>query len=118
MTPEIRARLVRLLGMLGSAHDGERANAAALADRLVRGLGLTWTDVVRPPSRQAASRRECDLADVEICLDEAALWSNKQLTFLQGLAAWLRHRGPLTPKQRAALNDMLKRVEARERRAA
>lgn len=41
-----RARLVRLLGLLGSAFDGERANAAAMADRLVREAGLTWDQVI------------------------------------------------------------------------
>ena len=41
-------RLVRLLGMLGSEHDGEVANAGRLADRLVRELGLTWGEVVQP----------------------------------------------------------------------
>ena len=39
-------RLAKILGMLGSSHDGERAAAAGLADRLVRDLGLTWADVV------------------------------------------------------------------------
>ncbi len=39
-------RLVKLLGMLGSDHDGERAAAAMKADSFVKGLGLTWRDVV------------------------------------------------------------------------
>jgi hypothetical protein len=42
-------RLAKLLGMLGSNSDGERANAARMADQLVRGLGLTWGDIVIPP---------------------------------------------------------------------
>jgi hypothetical protein len=35
-------RLVCLLGMLGSAHDGEVANAGRMADRLIREHGLAW----------------------------------------------------------------------------
>lgn len=46
MTQQQRARLVKLLGMMGSAHDGERASAAALANRLVRDAGLQWDDVI------------------------------------------------------------------------
>lgn len=38
-------RLVKLLGMMGSTHDGEVRNAAQLAQRLVASLGLTWEDV-------------------------------------------------------------------------
>lgn len=45
VTPELRERLAKLLGMCGSAHDGERAAAAKAADDLVRRSGLTWFDV-------------------------------------------------------------------------
>lgn len=41
-----RSRLVRLLGLLSSDHDGERANAGAMADRLLRESGLRWDDVI------------------------------------------------------------------------
>ncbi len=44
--PAAKVRLARLLGMLGSDHDGEVANAGRLAHRLVTGCGLTWTDIV------------------------------------------------------------------------
>jgi hypothetical protein len=36
-----RKRLCRLLGMLGSVFEGERANAGALADKLLRDHNLT-----------------------------------------------------------------------------
>ena len=41
-------RLIRILGMLGSDHDGERAAAALAADRLVRASGWTWWDLLAP----------------------------------------------------------------------
>jgi hypothetical protein len=41
-------RLRKLCGMFSSAHDGEIANAARMADRLVRAAGLAWGDVLRP----------------------------------------------------------------------
>jgi hypothetical protein len=45
-------RLAKLCGMFGSAHLGERAAAAKLADRLVRDSGLTWHDVVAGPANR------------------------------------------------------------------
>jgi hypothetical protein len=42
-------KLRKLLGMMGSDHEGERANAGAIADRTLREAGLTWDDVVNIP---------------------------------------------------------------------
>lgn len=41
-----REKLAKVLAMAGSQHDGERANAAALADRMVKAAGLTWDRVL------------------------------------------------------------------------
>ena len=46
LSGERRTRLIRLLGMCASAFDGERANAAAMASRLLREAGLSWSDVI------------------------------------------------------------------------
>src|SRR5450755_2270052 len=43
-----RDRLVKILGMLGSEHVGERASAARAADQFVKDLGATWNDVLTP----------------------------------------------------------------------
>ena len=40
------ARLERLLGMLGSAHEGELLNAARLVERERRRLGKTWKEIL------------------------------------------------------------------------
>jgi hypothetical protein len=45
-------RLVRLLGMLGSAHDGEVATAGRKADRLIRERGLNWSQIIAPAAGQ------------------------------------------------------------------
>jgi hypothetical protein len=42
----LRKRLVRVLGMLGSAHAGERDAAALMATRMLKEAGLTWYDVL------------------------------------------------------------------------
>jgi hypothetical protein len=41
-----RNRLIALLGMLGSHHDGEVANAGRMASRLIVTHKLTWADVL------------------------------------------------------------------------
>jgi hypothetical protein len=46
LDPSTKNRLVKLLGMLGSAHDGEALTAGRLADRLVRQANLTWDDII------------------------------------------------------------------------
>ena len=50
LTDAQRARLTALLGLLGSADDGERATAGQMADNLVRDAGLTWRDLFTPDS--------------------------------------------------------------------
>lgn len=39
-------RFTKLAGLLGSEHRGERANAAAMANRLLREADLTWGEVI------------------------------------------------------------------------
>jgi hypothetical protein len=40
------AKLSKMLGVLGSAGDGEVANAGRLADRLVRDAGMVWSEFI------------------------------------------------------------------------
>lgn len=49
MTRSDRIKLARILGMLGSDHEGERAAAALAAHRLVRRAGASWWSLIEPP---------------------------------------------------------------------
>jgi hypothetical protein len=40
-----REKLVKILGMMGSDHDGEALNAARQAEQIRRRLGLTWEQI-------------------------------------------------------------------------
>ena len=40
-------KLSKLLGMLGSAHDGEAASAGRLADAMIRDAGMMWPDFIK-----------------------------------------------------------------------
>jgi hypothetical protein len=47
-----RERLIKLLGRLGSAHNGEIAAAGRKADALIRDAGITWADTIAPETVQ------------------------------------------------------------------
>ena len=53
-----RERLIKLLGLLGSDHNGEIASAGRMADALIREAGVTWADVIAP------ARVQRELVDV------------------------------------------------------
>ena len=52
---DLTQRLSKLCGLFGSEFDGERANAARMADDLIRGFGLTWKDVIWPGHTEAGA---------------------------------------------------------------
>jgi hypothetical protein len=108
---ETRTRLVKLLGMLGSDFAGERAAAGQMADQLVRGLGLTWGDVVaqkeRPPVGIGSFWRPrpwklSHQALALTCLDTAYPWTDWERAFLTTLT-WSRR---LSPKQETILRRL------------
>jgi hypothetical protein len=43
---QVSERLVKVLGMLGSAHAGERNNAARTAVKILKEAKLTWYDIL------------------------------------------------------------------------
>jgi hypothetical protein len=102
-------RLAKILGLLGSDHSGERDAAAQAADKLVRGLGLSWADVIRAPP--AVPREHCSRFDA--AADErSAIWfafhhryslTPRDRQFVEGLTQWRR---PLSAKQSKWLDDI------------
>ena len=52
-----RDRLAKLLGMCGSHHEGERANAARMASDMVCEAGLTWPQVLASADDEIALLR-------------------------------------------------------------
>ena len=63
LSPSDRTRLVALLGMLGSAHPGERDNAAILIEKFRKERNLTWDILVRAaPSTEFTEAEEAKQA--------------------------------------------------------
>ncbi|SIQ46371.1 hypothetical protein [Acidiphilium angustum] len=108
-------RLGKVLNLLGSNHDGERATAAAKAHAILTGAGLTWPDLIgaalqkphRPPEfgtwRQTC--RECLARDKDL-----RQWERG---FLNDPPKFQR----ISTKQRYCLNEIAIRLGIRERKS-
>jgi len=128
--PFDKARLIKLLGMLGSDHDGERASAALLATRMLKEAGLVWADLVihtkadsdprrdsdprcdSDPRRGSAPRRDARWAEFARGFPAAAAWLLRHMDtfeFAASLHEGVLKYGRLTPKQMAAVVRMLER---------
>jgi hypothetical protein len=94
MTGLDRERLARVLGMLGSAHDGEIAAAGRMAHAMIRGARITWAEVLNPalPIREPLSRTE----RLELCLGYEDMLTDWEAQFVAGIR---RQRRPWSPKQ-------------------
>jgi hypothetical protein len=104
LDPITADRLAKLCGLFSSEHDGERATAAAMADKLIRDLGLTWLDVfqsIREPST------------VEGMIDFALCYGDGMLTIWEeGFLHGIRGRQLLTTKQLEKLQAIAAKVSA------
>jgi hypothetical protein len=91
-------KLARILGMLGSDHGGERANAAELADRMIHDAGMTWSDFI------GAARRadEATEAARQLLLENDALRAAAAEAAANGGAPWLDIGAAIGNHRRAA----------------
>jgi hypothetical protein len=110
LNPKATDRLAKLCGLLGSDNAGERATAAALADRMIRELGLRWTDVISVPLVPAEPISPHDVSwqdALDVCLDRVDELDPRSRAFLQSLSRW---RGEPSSKQLDWLFDIYARV--------
>ena len=107
-------KLIRVLGMLGSDHPGERANAAAAADRMIREAGLRWPDIIQPklapPSRRQREFENLKEA-LDYTLDFAGELSEWELSFIWSVR---RQRTPISPKQSAIVRQIIEKCRRAE----
>jgi hypothetical protein len=101
LDPNSADRLAKLCGMFGSAHDGERASAAAMADKLVRAQGLTWPQVLSPRSHNADEL-------VGLCLANLTALTRWERGFIYSING----RPNLSEKQLALLERLAVKVRA------
>jgi hypothetical protein len=101
LAPDALERLIKLLGMLGSAHDGERAAAGLKAHEFIRRLGLTWCILLAAPQTPPPKPGWRD--KLAACRANQHSLSDREQAFLRSLARW---RGTPTEKQLAWLEHI------------
>jgi hypothetical protein len=105
--PRTADRLAKLCGMFGSDHDGERAAAAQMADRLVKQHGLRWSDVISVPSTSSSSTT---------CASEKIAFALRNLGALsmweRGFIYSVKDKQKLSPKQLAVLDQIFDKAKA------
>jgi hypothetical protein len=92
MDAAVRERLVKLIAMTGSSHDGEVINAARAADSLLKQHKLSWREALLPNGRDSDNEPVTRLrAEVDLHRRECASLKaknerlNKQLATLRVL---------------------------------
>jgi hypothetical protein len=107
LPPGAQDRLIKLAGLLGSSFDGERANAAAAATRLLQDNGLTWRDLLTPatprPFAPVPTGWRAIAADCALMPERLTAWERD---FLRGLPSFPR----LSAKQQNTLDRIAARV--------
>jgi hypothetical protein len=100
--------LAKILGGLGSDHDGEVAAAGAMATRFIRERGLSWPDVLKPrapkPRFPASATNWRWLAqEILVFHEEYGVLTDWESDFVSSLAAQSR---PPTTKQCKVLHRL------------
>ena len=111
MTPSERRRLVGVLGLLSSEHDGERAAAGLLATRLLKSANVTWEQLLsdNAPARLASAQPRPGLGwriEVAFCQRHPTLLTPWEQRFINSLVACVS----LSQKQQAVLSKIARVV--------
>ena len=116
-TPAFADKLVKVLGMLGSVHDGEVAAAGRRADAMVKGTGLSWDEVITPaapalvPPRRPQRRwhRPTSPSDTAaLCLQWPEVLTDWETNFCRSIVG----RRRISAKQTVVLERIARKVEA------
>lgn len=118
LTSAERNKLVGILGMLGSAHDGERSAAAALASRMVRERGLSWDILILGGGGHQGGGKASDGPGagpawrdaLAFCQRHQSSLSDWEVYFIRGLRD---RRTVPTPRQAAKLHQIADALRAR-----
>ena len=116
LDPQEIDRFSKLLGLLGSDHDGERSAAAAKATAFLGARSMGWPDIgemlkrppiiIREPEPVAPSKSH--QTDARFCLRCPGItWSARERQFLHDMAS---RRSRLTEKQENWLDALCDRV--------
>ncbi len=123
LPPADAARFGKIIGLLASNHDGERATAALKATEFLNARQMGWgsvaeamiaTPAVRPEPRRAPAP-PFHQVDARECLRSPVAWSAKERQFLLHMTD--QHARPST-KQRDWLDGLLDKMKRQHREAS
>src|SRR4051794_18905807 len=117
LTPDLAAKLAKILGMLGSDYDGEIAAAGRRANAMVKDAGLTWDEVILssapisqqphcPPRRWRKPGTPSDTA--ALCLQWSEVLTDWEADFCRSIIG----RRRISAKQSDVLTRIAHKVEA------
>jgi hypothetical protein len=118
-----RARLEKLLGMLGSTFEGERANAALMIANMAARLKLTIAEMCTAQVVRASRRRK-ERAKLTVILDqlrqiadaEFMYISSWELEFAQDVSSKYDEDDELSEKQKKIVERIINKVDAAKQR--
>jgi hypothetical protein len=105
----IAAQLGKMIPRLGSNHDGEVVATARAIERVLRGVGHDWHDLVKGLHLPVAQSDACSdwRDDLAYCAENMDCFDDHERDFLRSMAHW---RGQPSPKQRDWLAALADRV--------
>jgi hypothetical protein len=117
LSPVLAAKLAKVLGLLGSDHDGEVAAAGRRAHAMVKNAGLTWPEVIGPaaPLKPEPSCPQRRWREPVSASDRAALcllWREVLTDWEAGFCRSPVGRRRISAKQTVVLNRLARKVEA------
>jgi hypothetical protein len=117
LSPPLADKLAKVLGMLGSSHDGEVLVAARTADRMVKEAGATWQEALLPaalpvpePSAHPGFARWTDAR--EFCINNIGMLDDRDAAFVWGMVRLSTWETP-SPKQLKWLTDCARKLQVR-----
>lgn len=113
MKQSARAKLVKVLPLLGSDNAGERDAAALAACRILKATGLSWGDLLRSP--EPAEHREPLLGTYRTTSIELQKRQNMLRAWARKFVADLPRFPRISSKQRYILAEVAERVLPAER---
>jgi hypothetical protein len=109
-------KLKRVCGLLGSEFDGERANAAAAATRILHDHKLTWAEFIENAGRPKPAPEAKPKPEGKAKPQEKS--SNDEFPFYEACVYCLRHAGLLSDWETKFLNDIKYRTRLTEKQRA
>ena len=112
-----RERLAKLLGMMGSAHDGEVVAAARQAERLRADAGPTWPEILLPrlPPPPGGQNVRTVADAIDFVIEHQVVLTVWERGFVSALR---RLKYPLSPRQLEVLERLVEKVRRAAARAA